>query len=372
MAVQPQNAISSRGDADRVVVGDQIAGAGQRPQLSVGQQVKRLARGRRSGGRDRPRPTAAAPAAGSSGRRPAAGVCGSTGQRRTNFAHERARLPLPPTSANAWRTRSRAAGLCCDRDPLAERRAEHELGAARERAVQAGHRGQPAGGPPDRAPCRELVAPVQPVGHQHQPRRLQPSAADGQQRQLGAEAVAGDDRSAVRPPRGRSRRSRRPASPASTEWRGRSSESPCSGRSGSDDAEARRQRARSTGSHSRCESPSECSSTIARPGAGLAVGDPRAVLMVVQPQLHAGDRRSPPRVRGDRVDQKPLLARRFAPSARLRSTIVRAEEFGPRRPESTVVLSCRAAPNAARSSVECCAFAGRFFPIAPKLAEIEL
>ena len=68
-------------------------------------------------------------------------------------------------------------------------------------------------------------------------------------------------------------------------WRGRSSESPCSGRSGS----TRRKRSPSSstsGSHSRCEKPGGVQQRERRPGARLAVGDPRTVGVVVEAELH--------------------------------------------------------------------------------------
>ena len=57
------------------------------------------------------------------------------GQLRAHFAHERARLELPGTSANAWRTRSAAAGFA--RALRADRRARAEHGARRRARARA-------------------------------------------------------------------------------------------------------------------------------------------------------------------------------------------------------------------------------------------
>ena len=109
-------------------------------------------------------------------------------------------------------------------------------------------------------------------------------------------------------------------------WRGRSSESPCSGRSGQHEPEAvgevldeRDELAvRQRGAVHEAQ---------ARPDARLAVGDPRAVAMVVEAQLH------------------PLAS----PSARLAAQ--RAARGGASRSSSVAVCSMRRASCAARPGV---------------------
>ena len=87
------------------------------------------------------------------GRRRAARAARPRGQRRASFAHERARFALPPTSASAWRTRSRAAGLerALSRTPRVG--PQRDARAVRQRAVEAGHRADARDAPPARPTC---------------------------------------------------------------------------------------------------------------------------------------------------------------------------------------------------------------------------
>ena len=112
----------------------------QHPQLRVGQQVERLLGGLRAGGGGPRRPTAAARACRAAGRGRAARGARRAASARAKRAHERARFALPPTSANAWRTRSRAAGSRA----RAERARRARAGSAarapwHQRAVEARH-----------------------------------------------------------------------------------------------------------------------------------------------------------------------------------------------------------------------------------------
>ena len=70
-------------------------------------------------------------------------------------AHERARFALPPTSANAWRTRSRGGGVGAGRELDAALGPEGRARAVGQRAVEAGHGAQRA--PPVRQ--RRRAAP---------------------------------------------------------------------------------------------------------------------------------------------------------------------------------------------------------------------
>ena len=198
-----------------VVVGDQKARLRQRAQLRLGEQVQRLG-GRPPGdARDPPRPTAAAPACASRDRRRAAGSG-----------------PPPASAARTWPTS--APGCRCRRrrrrrggrdrappscpGPTAARPPsgrKTQLGPVGHHPVQAGQRRHAAGHPPRRSLGAELVAAVQPVGHQHEPAGLQPPGADRQQRELGAEVVAGDDAARSADLAAEARRSHRRASRAS-------------------------------------------------------------------------------------------------------------------------------------------------------------
>ena len=97
--------------ADRVVVGDEVAGPGQHAKLTLGQEVERLLRRRRAGASGPRRPTAAARGGRGAGRPRAARASGCWASAGRTRAQLRARLALPPTSAKAWRNRSRASGL---------------------------------------------------------------------------------------------------------------------------------------------------------------------------------------------------------------------------------------------------------------------
>ena len=170
-----------------------------------------------------------------------------------------------------------------------------------------------------------------------------------------------------RPARGRRRAAARPQTsaqkPAITStnhsgvygWRGRSSLSPCSGRSGRT-TRKRSDRCSTTGSNSLWLSIAECSSAIAGPVPCLAVGDARAVGVVVEPQPHpcaspsatpwriaaSSGRRHPPGDRLDAVDELGLdpagarcrAARRRSGSPSARASAPAAEGVGsaPRRP----------------------------------------
>ena len=101
---------------------------------------------------------------------------------------------MPGTSAKAWRTRSPAAGF-----PRADRRTprcrrEHRAGAVGEQAVEPrddrGARRQLPGG----ARPRVRRPRVQAVGHQHHARRRDALAEDRAQQDLGAGVVAGEQR----------------------------------------------------------------------------------------------------------------------------------------------------------------------------------
>ena len=255
--------------------------------------------------------------------------------RARSVAHERARFALPPTSANAWRTRSRAAGFAARAELHARGRA-----GTRARAPWLRTRSSP-GTAAARVAARHAAAQrgalgraVQAVGHQHE---LAPARA-------APDSTARSRISAPRswpPTSGRgpavSTAERRPSprrtTPSVYGWRGRSSESPCSGRSGSTTGSGR-VRCSTTGSNSRWLSSAECSSTSAGPGARLAVGDARAVAVVEEAQLHprrlagahaalerAGDRarrrrraRAPSSRRGAASSAcDPVRARRAAP-----------------------------------------------------------
>ncbi len=194
---------------------------------------------------------------------------GLAGQRRANFAQERARLPLPPTSAKAWRM-GRARRGC--RAPTGARPlgAHHQPDAVRQRPVQgptlpARATSDHARMVPGRAtaPCRRLDMSTRPL-------RAEPAGGHRTQQDLRAHVVAGHERPWAQRLAAEARdHLGEPVERVG--WRGRSSESPCSGRSGRTtrkrSAGARR-RARTRGASAR---PS--AAAPGRPGPGLAVGD---------------------------------------------------------------------------------------------------
>ena len=177
-----QNARELPGDPDGVVVGDQVAGAGQDAQLGVGQQVERLLGDRERvvavlvGPQQQHRQRRAA------GRRRAARGARRAAASRAQRAHERARFALPPTSAKAWRIRSRAAGL-----PRAVSPSPRSGRNASWRRVRRRGRGPGTPGRARRArhaPCAPLRAPARGAGGwasargaRRQPRRSSPRAA---------------------------------------------------------------------------------------------------------------------------------------------------------------------------------------------------
>ena len=133
---------------------------------------------------------------------------------------------------------------------------------------------------------------------------------------------------AARPPRGRRpaaaartrrRRSRRPPRPSTPACRdgaaGPRSRRAAAGRGAPAGSGPRAPR--TSGSHSRWERNFECTQRERRPGPRLAVGDPRAVVVVVEPQLHAAadasvDRRAAAltlRPRDPRASRCPRSAR---------------------------------------------------------------
>ena len=201
-------------DADRVVVGDQEARRRAARAAGVGQQVERLLGRRRAGGSGPRRPTAAAPAgAPARSRRAARGWRRRGGRGRTAPTTARGSR-CPPTSANAWRIRSRAAGL-----PRAERRTPCSGRTAMWAAWEStrsrpGQARRPRAEAPAGARQRPGRRPVQVVGHQHEPRRLEPVGEHRVQQDLRAEPVAADERPRARRPRGRTRPSRRRTSRA--------------------------------------------------------------------------------------------------------------------------------------------------------------
>ena len=139
------------------------------------------------------------------GRRRAARAAAPRGQRWAKRAHERARLALPPTSAKAWRTRSRAAGLPRARQPQPASGRTASVRGVRQRAVERRAR----------APARAAVPPgargpgcsarrCRRVGHQHEPRGAQQAAsATARSSDLARRARGRRRAGAGRAPRGR-------------------------------------------------------------------------------------------------------------------------------------------------------------------------
>ena len=179
-------------------------------------------------------------------------------------AQERTRLPLPARSISAWRTRSRAPG-----SSVTVRRSPR-LGRSTSAPARASSRSQPgttASAHRDapgllHAAARRLG--VHRVRQQDELGRLQRAAGHRAQRQQRADAVAGDAAAA-----GRRSRATKPVSSSISHsgeygWVGRSSEAPCSGRSGST-TRWRCASASTTGSNSRCVRPLECSSASGGP-----------------------------------------------------------------------------------------------------------
>ena len=177
-------------------------------------QLARLLGDARAGAGGRRRPTAAAPASRARDRGRAARAGRWSASATAKRAHERARAALPPTSANAWRTRSRAPGAPREesRSPRSGRKTSRALWESTR--SRPGTRAGAGGDPPAAAQLLVRGAAVQPVRQQDQPRRRDLPARHRVQHDLGAEAVAADHRRAARAPRGRSRRTRRRTSPA--------------------------------------------------------------------------------------------------------------------------------------------------------------
>ena len=224
----------------RVVVGHQEPGRRQGAQLGVGQEVERLVgadhgvggvlvgpqqqdRAGRCGDRRR--------SAGAGGRRASGGRtwprrgrgCRCRRRRRRRGGRDRGRPDCPaPTAAR----RPKAGTRAC---------------AAAQRAIEAGQRGGAAGDAPGGALAGELVAPVQPVGGQREPRGLEPPRSRRPAARSRLRCRARRAAVACPPPRGRSRRSTSANQSGVYGWRGRSSESPCSGKVGQHDAKARGQ-----------------------------------------------------------------------------------------------------------------------------------
>ena len=141
---------------DGIVIRHQEAGAREDAQLGVGQQVERLL-----GARQRVHAVLVGPQQQHRAVHVGVGVeqlalRARSGQCRAKRAQERARLPLPPTSASAWRTRSRAAGLerALRRSPIPGRNASR---AACERA-----RSSPGTAAPGRRPTTRGAGPGAP------------------------------------------------------------------------------------------------------------------------------------------------------------------------------------------------------------------
>jgi hypothetical protein len=145
-----------------------------------------------------------------------------------------------------------------------------------------------AGAPPQRPPARELVAAVQPVGHQHEPGGLDPARARGPQRQLRAEIVAGEPR--PRPDHLLAEAGQHvdhPVDRVGMAWAVLGVA--VQGQVREHDAEAGRKRV-----HDRLplavRQPERVQEHERRPGPGLPVGYAGAVLVVIQPQPHGSDR----------------------------------------------------------------------------------
>ena len=221
--------------ADRVVVGHQEAGARQHAQLRVGQQVERLLGDRERVQRGPRRPTAAASGRRSAGRRRA----GRTARRSASGATARAqRARAVGVAADVQRTRGargRARPGCrarSARSPACGRNASRA--ACETRAVEPRHGAARGAAPSTTRSSRWRVG-----------RRC--SALGISTSRPGVELARRRRRAAgsARRPRGRRRaaaaRTTSRQKPAITSaihsgvygWRGRSSESPCSGRSGS-------------------------------------------------------------------------------------------------------------------------------------------
>ncbi len=192
--------------------------------------------------------------------------------------------------------------VALDRDPLGQRGPEHQLGPVGHDAIQARERCHTTRQPPGRARGAELVATVQAVGHEHDAAGLQPAGAHREQQPTPPRGRGRRRCSAARPPRDRSRRSHPPASRASTDGAGDlRSRRAAAGRAGEDEsASARRghdrlplavREAQRVQKHKR------------RTGPGLSVGDPCAVLVVVEAKTQGLNR-----VRGrHRPDVHPMI-----------------------------------------------------------------
>ena len=126
---------------------------------------------------------------------------------------------------------------------------------------------------------------MQAIGHQNQPRRLEPARDDCAQRELGADVVAGEQRSRAGHLPAEARRSPPRAS--------RACRGAAAGPRNLHAAEGREARPGSARTAARRPAPTRGArgraSAAARSPAGprLAVGDPGAVVVVVEPQSHA-------------------------------------------------------------------------------------
>ncbi len=156
----------------------------EHPQLAAGEAAPAPLRRGPAGAGGPGRPTAAAPACQAAGRDRAAHAARPRGQARAHFAHERARLELPGTSANAWRTRSAAAGFPRALSSQAPRGREDRRGGVGEQDDRApGRRPRPPLSAAQPGACR-VGARVQAVAHQHEPRGRQ--APDARSRAAGS------------------------------------------------------------------------------------------------------------------------------------------------------------------------------------------
>ena len=101
---------------------------------------------------------------------------------------------MPPTSAIAWRTRSRAAGLLRTVSFMPRSGRTAILRGVGDRAVEPGQRARAGDGAHQVAAGRVLRRAVQPRRHDDEPPGVQMAVRDGAQEHLGAGAVPCDER----------------------------------------------------------------------------------------------------------------------------------------------------------------------------------
>ena len=263
---------------------------GEHAQLRVGQQVERLLGDRERVHRGPRRPTAAASATSIS----AVGVEQVAAARPSASAARRA-----PTSARGWRcrrrprtrgARGRARRGCRGRSASRRRSGRNASGTPCESdAVEPGHGGRAHREAAARSSRSRSGRRCMRVRHQHQPAGRELAGGDRAQQDLRADVVAADQR--PRP----AHVAQKPAITSASQsgvygCRGRSSESPCSGRSGS----TSRNRSAELLHHRlplavREQPRVQQRQRAAR--AGLAVRDARAVGVVVEAELHGPGRR---------------------------------------------------------------------------------